>query len=127
MAKILSIMERAYHGTLEEQDDTNMWITAAMTGAGGDFSVLLRGNAVNYAVKGQDASGLTIGDVPLSVPPKLDEDLTDLISKGVDVYAVLDDLQARAITEADLIDDVKVIPQAKIAELWDQHDSIWHW
>ncbi len=127
MAKILSVVERAYHGTLEEQDDTNLWMTAAIKGAGGDMTVLLRGNAVNYAVKGQDASGLSIGGVPLSMPPTIDEDVQQLIGKGVAVYAVLEDLQARAISEGDMVGGVQVIPQTKVAELWDQHDSIWHW
>ncbi|MEE9198854.1 MAG: hypothetical protein V3U26_03540 [Dehalococcoidia bacterium] len=31
------------------------------------------------------------------------------------------------IFEGDIVDGVQVIPQAKIAELWDQHDSIWQW
>ena len=127
MGKILSVVERAYHGTLEEQEDTNVWMSAAIKSAGADISVLLRGNAVNYAVKGQDASGLEIGGVPLSVPPTLDKDIEDLIGKGVAVYAVEEDLQARAIARGDMVSGVQVIPQSKIAELWDQHDDIWHW
>ena len=127
MAKILSVIERAYHGTLEEQDDTNVWMTAAVKGAGADISVLLRGNAVNYAIKGQDASGLDIGGVPLKVPPTLDKDIEDLLGKGVAVYAVEEDLQARAISAVDVLKGVQVVPQAKVAELWDQHDDIWHW
>lgn len=127
MAKILSVVERAYHGTLEEQDDTNLWMTAAIKGAGGDLSVLLRGNAVNYAVKGQDASGLNIGGVPLKVPPTIDKDVENLIGKGVAVYAVEEDLRTRAIGRENIVGGVQVIPQSKVAELWDQHDSIWHW
>src|SRR6266567_9000759 len=79
MAKYLSIVERAYHGTLEEQDDTILWISHMAKKAGADVSLLLRANAVNYAVKGQDASGLTFGKAALSVPPTLDRDVDDLI------------------------------------------------
>lgn len=125
--KILTVVESAYRGTVEEQDDTILWLTAAVKNAGADIAVLLRSNAVNYALQGQDASGLSIGGVPLKVPPTIDKDVVELTKKGVPVYVVEDDLKTRGIAKKDLVQGVQVIPQSQVMQLWDRHDSIWHW
>lgn len=126
MAKILTIVERAYHGTIEEQDDTILWLTAMIKNAGGDMAVLLRSNAVNYAVTGQDAGGLVIGGTQLK-PPTIDKDVADLIGKGVPVYVVGEDLAARGIDHAGLIKGVQIVSQTDVAKLWYNHQSVWHW
>ena len=125
--KALNIIETAYRGTLEEQDDTMVWITHAMTGAGADLTVLLRGNAVNYAVKGQDASGLAFGEKKQTQPPRLDDDLVQLLGKGVGVYIVEEDLSERGIKSDDLIDGLKPIARSAIAGLLAEFDQVWHW
>lgn len=127
MAKILSIVERAYHGTVEEQDDTILWISHMIKDAGADISVLLRGNAVNYGVIGQDASGLRFGNVTLDVPPTLDADISNLIAAQVPTYVVREDLADRGISEAGLAKGLKVVGRSELADLYDSHDSIWHW
>ena len=127
MAKILSIVERAYHGTIEEQDDTILWISHMIKDAGADISVLLRGNAVNYGVTGQDASGLKFGDVSLDVPPTLDTDIGNLIAAQVPTYVVREDLEDRGISQAGLATGLKVVGRSELADLFDSHDSIWHW
>lgn len=127
MAKILSIVERAYHGTIEEQDDTILWISHMVKDAGADISILLRGNAVNYGVMGQDASGLTFGSVPLDVPPTLDTDVVNLIAAGVPTYAVREDLEDRGIAPEELAKGLNLIGRKELADLFDSHDSIWHW
>ena len=125
--KALNIIEAAYRATLEEQDDTIVWITHAMKGAGADLDVLLRGNAVNYAVKVQDASGLSLGDWTQSHPPRIADDVGGLIGKGVEVYIVADDVAERGLSDGELIDGVKPVSRADVAGLLGNYDQVWHW
>ncbi len=127
MAKILSIVERAYHGTVEEQDDTILWLSHMIKNAGADISILLRSNAVNYGVMGQDASGLKFGNVTLDVPPTLDADVVNLIKAGVPTYAVREDVEDRGIRLEELAEGLHLVSRKDLADLFDSHDSIWHW
>ncbi len=127
MASILSIVERAYHGTIEEQDDTILWVSHMLKNAGAELSVLLRGNAVNYGVMGQDATGLRFGDVDMEVAPTLDKDIVNLVSAGVPTYAVREDLEERGIRRDELAEGLQIINRSEVAGLYDSHDSIWHW
>jgi sulfur relay (sulfurtransferase) DsrF/TusC family protein len=125
--KILQVIETAYRATLEEQDDTIVWITHAMKGAGADLHVLLRGNAVNYAVKGQDASGLSFGEKRQTQPPRLADDVAKLIEKGVEVFVVENDVSERGLERGDLISGLKPVSRAGLPKLFASYDQIWHW
>jgi hypothetical protein len=125
--KVLQVVSSAYRATIEEQDDTILWICHVMKGAGADLAVLLRGNAVNYAVKGQDASGLAFGDRRQTQPPRIDEDLARLVAIGAEVYLVADDAEARGIGPGDLVSGVRPIGRASVAGLFGRFDQVWHW
>ena len=127
MAKILSIAERAYHGTIEEQDDTIVWMTHILKNGGADISLLLRGNAVNYTVRGQDAGGLSFGDEVMEVGPQIDRDIAAIVEAGVPTYAVREDLADRGIDPEEIAPGVQLVSRKGVAELYDSHDSIWHW
>jgi sulfur transfer complex TusBCD TusB component (DsrH family) len=123
----LNVIETAYRATLEEQDDTVVWITHAMKGAGADLSVLLRGNAVNYAVKDQRVPGLAFGDRVQKHGPRLAEDVSRLIGKGVDVFIVEEDLAERGLGGVGLIEGLKPVPRREIPKLFEAYDHVWHW
>lgn len=125
--KALNIIESAYRATLEEQDDTIVWISHAMKGAGADLDVLLRGNAVNYAVKNQDASGLAFGGWTQRQPPRIADDVASLAAKGVNVFFVSDDASERGLTPADFVDGVVGVPRGEIPALLSGYDQVWHW
>lgn len=125
--KILNIVETAYRATIEEQDDTILWFTQALRGAGAEASVLLAESAVNYAVRSQDASGLAFGDIAQTQPPQLAADLGRLLSGGATLYVVEEDLSERGIESADLIPGLKMIRRADLAQLVETHDHVWRW
>jgi sulfur relay (sulfurtransferase) DsrF/TusC family protein len=125
--KALNIIESAYRATIEEQDDTIVWLTHAMKAAGADLGVLLRGNAVNYAVRIQDATGLAFGDWRQTQPARLADDVAALSAKGVTVYVLAEDLVERGLDTGDLVPGLECIARDGLPALFAAHDQIWHW
>ena len=125
--KVLNIVESAYRATLEEQDDTILWLSQSFQNAGVDISILLRGNAVNYLVKEQKPFNLHFGAWKQTNPPQLDRDLANAIDKGIPVYAIAEDLQDRALFQERLIDGVSLIEKSQVAQLFEQFEYVWHW
>ena len=125
--KTLSIIETAYRATLEEQDDTIVWITHALTGAGADLGVLLRGNAVNYAVKAQTVAPLSFGERAQANAPELAGEVAGLVGKGADVFIAQDDLAERGIATGDLVEGLKPVARSDLPGLLESHDRVWHW
>ncbi len=126
--KTLHIVESAYRAVMEEQDDTILWLLAAMQGAGAEPTVVLRGNAVNYAVKGQGAPALTLGDWKQTQPPRMDRDLLDLMEKRkVTVYVIAEDIVSRGIEPGELLPAIQLIAIKSLPKLMAEHAIVAHW
>ena len=125
--RYLAILETAYRATLEEQDDPVVWLSHALRGVGADIHLLLRGAAVNYGVRGQDASGLSFGRRAQTQPPRSEHDLQSLLAKGGDVYYVQDDAVARGLRRDELIEGLKPVSNADLPQLFGNFREVWHW
>ena len=126
--KTLNIVESAYRAVMEEQDDTILWLLAAMQGAGAEHTVVLRGNAVNYAVASQGVPGLTIGKWKQTQAPKMDRDVLDLIEKRkIPVYVIAEDLADRGIERSELVPGVQLLSRMELPGLFTEFALVTHW
>lgn len=126
--KTLNIIESAYRAVMEEQDDTILWLLAAMQGAGAEHTVVLRGNAVNYAVAGQGASGLTIGGWKQTQAPRMDNDVIDLIERRkIPVFVIEEDLAARGIERGELVPGVQLLSSKMLPKRMAEYELVSHW
>lgn len=125
--KVLSIVDTAYRATLEEQDDTAVWFTHILGQGGADITILLTGNAVNYAVRGQQPPPLSFGKASINHPPQLDQDLQKAVQAGVKLVLMRDDADLRGIPANALIPEAEQISREQLAEFVDGFDLVWHW
>src|SRR5678816_464791 len=117
--KTLNIVESAYRAVMEEQDDTILWLLAAMQGAGAEHTVVYKRQAVNYAVSGQGVPGLTVGEWKQTQAPKMDRDVIDLIEKRkIPVYVVAEDLADRGIESGELVPGVQLLSRTALPGLF---------
>ena len=99
-----------------------------MQAAGGAHTVVLRGNAVNYAISGQGAPGLTIGEWKQTQVPRMDRDVSDLIhNRKIAVYVIEEDLAERGIAGSDLVPGVTVLSTKRLPALFAEYDLVSHW
>lgn len=126
--KTLNIVESAYRAVMEEQDDTILWVLAAMQGAGAEHTVVLRANAVNYAVAGQGAPGMAVGEWTQTQVPKMDRDVADLIEKRkMRVFVIEEDVAARGIERSELMAGITLLPRTALVGLCEEHEVVSHW
>jgi hypothetical protein len=125
--KVLNIISSGYRATLEEQDDTVVWLTHAIKGAGAEVDVLLRGPAANYVVEGQEAAPLTFGARTQRHGPDVHGQVASLAAKGVNIFVVEEDLRQRGLATAPRLPAAKLVPRAQVVALLSKYERVWHW
>lgn len=126
--KTLNIVESAYRAVMEEQDDTILWLVAAMQGAGAEHTVVLRANAVCYAVAGQGAPALAIGEWMQTQAPKMDRDVSDLVdARKIPVFVVEEDLMDRGIERSELAPGVRLVARRALPGMCAEHEVVHLW
>ena len=125
--KHLNIVSSAYRATIEEQDDTVVWISHAMRNAGAEIDLLLSGAAVNYSVRGQSVAPVSIGGRAQKHAPDVHAQVRDFCGNGSKVYAVQEDLDERSIDHRSLLQEVELIGRKDLPRLFSGYDQVWHW
>ena len=127
MAKrILSVLSHPEYGNLEDSD-IGLFASAFAPVAGSRMTVLLADDAVNYGVRGQHGSGIEIAGGKVQPGFLIEEDIRAVQQANIPVYAFAEDLEARGIARADLIEGVTTISRQDFGRFIDQFDTVWNW
>jgi sulfur relay (sulfurtransferase) DsrF/TusC family protein len=127
MTRFISIFDLGYRATVEEQDDTIVWITHMLQKAGTQGALLLRGSAVNYASRHAKSVPVQFGDWTQEHPADLARDLQRFQADGGTVFALREDLAKRAIDTDELIPDVTVVGIDALPGLLSEYDLVFNW
>ena len=125
--KHLNIVSSGYRATLEEQDDTVVWLSHAMRNAGAEIDLLLCGAAVNYPVRGQAVEAVTLGGRAQKHGPDVHGQVASFVGNGSRVYVVHEDLDERAIDHRSLLQEVELVGREELPALLSRYDQVWHW
>ncbi|MDC8758937.1 hypothetical protein [Janthinobacterium fluminis] len=123
----LAIIERAYRGSLEEQYGHIVWLTRIMKGMSAPTALLLKGDTLMFAKRGQLVRPLRIGDLDIDVLSNYEAGLVDVLAAQVPVYAWHADMLRLGLTQADLVDGIEPIHAAGMPALLNRYDCIWYW
>ncbi len=124
--KILSVLSHTEYGNLEDSD-IGLFASAFAPVTNNQMTLLLSKDAVNYAVRGQDGTGIKIAGGTVQPGFLIETDLQSLQDSKIPVYAVKDDLEERGLSERDLISGVKILRKDEFGKFVDQFDTVWNW
>jgi sulfur relay (sulfurtransferase) DsrF/TusC family protein len=127
MAKnILSVLSHTEYGNLEDSD-IGLFASAFAPATGNQMTILLSEDAVNYALRGQDGTGIKIAGGTVQPGFLIETDIQSVQDSKIPVYALREDLAERGIAEGELVKGVKLLGRNEFGKFVDQFDSVWNW
>jgi len=124
--KILSVLSHTEYGNLEDSD-IGLFASAFAPVTGNQMTLLLSEDAVNYAVRGQDGTGIKIAGGTVQPGFLIETDIKSVQDSKIPVYAIREDLEERGIGEKELVAGVRPITRSEFGKFIDQFDTVWNW
>ena len=124
--KILSVLSHTEYGNLEDSD-IGLFASAFAPVTGNEMTILLSEDAVNYALRGQNGTGITIAGGTVQPGFLIETDIESVQVSNIPVYAFREDLDERGIPEVDLVNGVKLMSRRELGKFVDRFDSVWNW
>ncbi|HKP94818.1 MAG TPA: DsrE family protein [Fibrobacteria bacterium] len=123
----LAIIEKAFRGAVEEQYGHIVWLSRVVRKMGGRTSLLLKGDTVLFAVRGQPRQSLPIGEDVLEGLPHYETTLERMAAEGVPLFAFAPDLRRLGIAADRLMPGVAPVELDRLASLCGESDAVWFW
>ncbi len=124
--KILSVLSHTEYGNLEDSD-IGLFASAFAPATGTEMTILLSEDAVNYAVRGQQGTGIKIAGAPVQPGFLIESDVQAVQDSKIPVYAIREDLDERGIREDDIIAGITLMNRRELGKLVDRFDTVWNW
>ena len=124
--KILSVLAHTEYGNLEDSD-IGLFASAFASVAGQPLTLLLREEAVNYAVRGQEGTGIKIAGAVVQPGFLIETDLRSVHQANTPLYAIQEDVEERGLRKDELIEGIQLLSRTELAKFVDQFDTVWNW
>ncbi|TVL88961.1 hypothetical protein [Streptomyces sp. SAJ15] len=119
----LAIVERAYRGALEVSYFDALFLAIEIHRQLG-LDVLLRGEAVGYALRADPPPPLTVGTTVVEAYDAPREDLLRLRDLGVGIWVEEPDLRAMGLGPERLAEGVRCVAAGEFAARWPSYDRV---
>lgn len=124
--RVLAIVERGYRGALEKQFFDELYLATELHRQLGGLDILLRGQAVTYALDAPPVPPLRIGNRTVDTLPDPRQGLRTLLDAGVGVWAEEPGLAAlgAAGSPGRLLAGIQVAPEGGTAARWTDYRMV---